>query len=423
MFRVTKFKKISRVAPGLIAVLLAIFMMLPGIAGANCIGDVTGTVFGCGDTVTESCTFDDNMVCPAGHGLIVGADDITINGNDYSISGAKTCVSGEANDAGIESVCHSGVTIMNLEVKNFCHGIEMRGCGATPAAGNTIQDCEIHDNGDASASGSQTHGIKWNGIKESLITGCTVYNQGGDFTASGPPGGMGIYLCKGDDNEWSYNHVYNNKKSGMFMRCAPWRTWLHHNCAHDNNHAGIRGMCIKNYDGLCEYNYCYGDKKGPGIMYGGPIDDPDGGGPYPNLVRNNVCKGNWTHGIEFSREAWWAEFYDNVACENNVSGTGKEDIYVQDFCVVVGADSNTCATDYGFDDATALAGGYTGCTYGCNCDLNGDGVVSRADLKLFKMAWGDEGCWLDADFNGDGKVDRKDYRIFRRGYGDRTPFK
>ena len=61
----------------LVAAVFLIFFV--GNAHAGCIGE-SGTDFGCGDTVTESCTFDEDLSCPAGHGLIIGADGITIDG-------------------------------------------------------------------------------------------------------------------------------------------------------------------------------------------------------------------------------------------------------------------------------------------------------------------------------------------------------
>ena len=431
-----------------------------------CAGGFDGYV--CGDTVTESCTFEAGLSCPAGHGLIVGAESITIDGDGYFISGAKACIGGEDNHAGIYMNKNpdddlNDVTIKNLEVKNFCHGIWMGKSGPTSVlntTGNTIECCEIHDNGDSTVGGSQTQGIKWNGVSDSVIKNCKVYNQEGDIEASGPPGAFGVYLCKGNYNEWCYNEVYNNKKAGFFMRCAPEHTWLHHNYAHNNPFGGIRGQCIKNYDGLVEYNYCINNVGEGGTAWAGEYGIMFGGADVrPNVVRYNTCKWNRV-GIEFSREAWVGELWENTVCENT-----EWDIYVQDWAAVIG-DYNTCDTAYNYTDASATSGCFYACDtvvdtdndgirdtlphtgtpldncrltenpgqldsdrdgYGnaCDCDLNNDDVVNLTDLRMFKDAWRSEcvgnGC-LDADLNGDGKVDRKDYRIFRSRYGDTAPF-
>ena len=70
----------------LVAAVFLIFFV--GNAHAGCIGE-SGTDFGCGATVTESCTFDEDLSCPAGHGLIIGADGITIDGQTFKKSSIK----------------------------------------------------------------------------------------------------------------------------------------------------------------------------------------------------------------------------------------------------------------------------------------------------------------------------------------------
>ena len=348
------------------ALTLGIFLAAPGKVNAGCVGATTTFEFG--DTVTESCNFDGDMkrsdTGAAGHGLIVGATGITIGGNGYCLDGeVKACVGGETNDAGIymnktPDDDLKNVTIKNLEVKNFCHGIWMQKSGPGTLAnttGNTIECCEIHDNGDSTVGGSQTQGIKWNNVSESVITNCTVYNQGGDPTASGPPGAFGIYLCGGDDNEWCYNEIYDTDKAGIFLRCSPWRAHIHHNYVHHNPFAGIRCQCINDRDFMVEYNYCVnniGEGSGEwlggyGIFFGGADADP-------NTVRYNVCKSNRV-GIAFERESWCGYVYENTACENT-----DYDIYVQDYADVTG-DCNTCDTTYNYTDTSATSG----CLYAC----------------------------------------------------------
>jgi hypothetical protein len=345
---------------------LMVFLTGPAKVNADCVGATTTFYFG--DTVTESCTFDGDMLRSdtgtAGHGLIIGTPGITIDGNGFCLDGeVKACVGGETNDAGIymnktPDDDLNNVTIKNLEVKNFCHGIWMQksGPGGLPdTTGNTIECCEVHDNGDNDVPGSQTQAIKWNNVSESVITNCKVYNQEGDPTASGPPGAFGIYLCGGDDNEWCYNEVYDTNKAGLFLRCSPWRAWLHHNYLHHNPFAGIRCQCINDRAFTVEYNYCYknrGAGSGPwsggyGIFFGGANADP-------NCVRYNVCKENFV-GISFERESWCGHVYENTACQNR-----DWDIYVQDWATVTG-NCNTCDTAYNYTDTNATSG----CLYAC----------------------------------------------------------
>jgi PKD repeat protein len=272
-----------------------------------------------------------------------------------------------------------GVTIKNLEVKNFCHGIWMQKSGPDTLpdmTGCLIECCKVHDNGDCDVSGSQTHGIKWNNVSNSEIRDCEVYNQCGDPDASGPPGAFGIYLCGGDDNEWHHNEVYDTVKAGLFLRCAPWRAWLHHNYLHDNPFAGIRCQCVHDRDFIVEYNLCI-DNVGPGsgvwlggygIFFGGADADP-------NIARYNICKGNRV-GIAFEREAWVGEVYGNTACENI-----DYDIYVQNYANITG-NRNACDNAYNYTDADAESGCLYACEDGPQADFSADPKSGIAPLSV-----------------------------------------
>jgi PKD repeat protein len=414
-----------------------------------------------GDTVTESCTFANGMDRPTGqtgHGLIVGADDITIDGAGYCLDGVvKNCIAGEDYDAGIYSVAHSEVTINDLEIKNFCHGIYLAGDpgSGVPADGCTVECCDIHDNG-VNESEVRTGGIWQNNVFNSFIRNCKVYKNEGDPTASSPPGGFGIYLCFGEDNEWSGNEVYENRKAGMFFRGMPKGTWVHHNYAHDNNFGGIRGMCMNTEGSLVEYNYCSDDNVGPGIMFGGP----GGQDAEPNIARYNICRENETYGIEFSRGiiSDKGECYENTACGN----LGGYDIYVKPGVTIPG-NCNTCDTTHNYNDQ-----GATGCMYDCStvvdsdgdgvrdysypgsglkidnccltpnpdqrdtngdgygnicdCDLDNNGVVGMSDFNIFRDDWLQHGFCLDSDFDGNGYVGMADFSIFHGRWQTYAPF-
>jgi len=372
--QVNKGVNLEKIETLLLFTVMALMVSLTGPVKVNagCVGSTQ--IFEFGDTVTESCTFDSDMLRSdtgaAGHGLIVGAADITIDGNGYCLDGeVKTCVGGEDNDAGIyveknTTDLINNVTIRNLEVRNFCHGIQFikRGPGSIPdMTGCLIECCEVHDNGDCGVGGSQTMGIKWNNVSNSEIRDCKVYNQCGDPAASGPPGAFGIYLCGGDDNEWHHNEVYDTVKAGLFLRCSPWRAHIHHNYVHENPFAGIRCQCINDRDFTVEYNYCYNNRGagsgswagGYGIFFGGANADP-------NCCRYNVCKENFV-GISFERESWCGYLYENTACQNTDNDGVPNDINVQSGAAVTG-DCNTCDFATGYNDTSAASGG---CLYAC----------------------------------------------------------
>jgi len=104
------------VLPGLV---VFVILLLTGTnASAGCIGGITGTDYQCGDTVIESCTFNEDLRCQTKYGLITGADGITINGAGYSIT-----TSGGSDEEGIHNQGCNNITIKNLNIRGFCFGI------------------------------------------------------------------------------------------------------------------------------------------------------------------------------------------------------------------------------------------------------------------------------------------------------------
>ena len=68
------------------AVTIVLLSFMTGISGAEhaCITD-DGTAFFCGDTVTASCMLTGDMTCQTtGCGLVIGADNITIDGAGHA---------------------------------------------------------------------------------------------------------------------------------------------------------------------------------------------------------------------------------------------------------------------------------------------------------------------------------------------------
>jgi parallel beta-helix repeat protein len=140
------------------AILVVIFLMsFIGTVSAGCVGDVTGTDYGCGDTVIESCTFNENLTCPEG-GLNIGADGITIDGNGYTLSGT-----GGSGKQGIRNGGCDDVAIKNLDVMDFCFGFYFTG----------VNNCSIKNNRISYGVGS---GIWLHGSFYNEIAGNHIYH-------------------------------------------------------------------------------------------------------------------------------------------------------------------------------------------------------------------------------------------------------
>ena len=167
------------------SVILVLLLLAAGVGAgtvsAKDCGD--GIVCDCGDTVVGGWTLTKGMVCPEGHGLIIGADDIVIDGNGYAIDGVSqgTCDGFGIARSGIYNKAYDGITIRNLEIRNFCNGIYLRYDDETGGKVEriTIEDCEIHHNGADTGNDNGVHGIKAIGVFESIIRNNKVHDNKG----------------------------------------------------------------------------------------------------------------------------------------------------------------------------------------------------------------------------------------------------
>jgi len=346
----------------------------------GCVGLVTGHVYRCGETITESCIFNGSMRCESGQGLSIGVDGITIDGNGYAITGNKaacncaisifpTFVTGEyypANHSAVVIIRHKNVVIKNLEIKNFCTGIAIRG-SQTPGYEAThirVTDCNVHDNGKPDMI---THGIHMVGTRYCDITRNTIHNNDGSV-CSCDGGGNGIFTMggstysDGNDNTFTYNDLYENEKAGFFTKMQCKNNVISHNNITGNGVGGIVLRCACTDNTIVEHNYI-ADNYGTGIFfratnntirYNTVINNRNGSSwtscGYPTL---SVCEHGT--GIRVQDTAVDAKIYNNTICGNDAWD-------IKDYSGILVGDDNTCDTTFrNYNDT-----GTTGCTFNCS---------------------------------------------------------
>lgn len=95
----------------------------------------------CGQTITQNTVLTADVgPCPAnlGNGIIIGADNITLDLNGHQVLGTP----GLLNDAaGIYVFRRTGVTVKNGTVRDFDCGVAIEG-----GSGNTVTSIYAHDN-------------------------------------------------------------------------------------------------------------------------------------------------------------------------------------------------------------------------------------------------------------------------------------
>ena len=352
---------------------------------AACVGWHTDKEYKCThsvlNTVEESCTFNGNMGCPAGQGLIVGRDGITIDGNGHVIimNGTASCTS--ESDCGILNSGYDNVKITNLEVVRFCNGIYLNG-ESDPIYGNSIQNCIVRDNGASRAEGF--HGIKMRYVYDSTIRNNIIK---GTIAHVNPnpgceDGGNGIFMYQCCDNDITEgNEIYGNKKGGIFMKAQSNRNNISYNDVYENGQGGIIVRCKSSNDNTIEHNEVL-NNYGSGIFIGGNSNklrnnavwnNRDGGPYYADFV------GGHGYGINIGRSDGSEDnkLYDNIICEND---------YL-DIFVVSGVDGNT-GTD-NFCDTTTENYKDSNVTIGCRYPC--PGPMPDLNITEVEVGWDVEG--------------------------------
>jgi hypothetical protein len=91
----------------------------------------------CGDTITTDTTLHHNLVNCPNNGIIVGADDVTLDLNYHRIDGNGTPTAGCTGtcDVGVDIDGHDGVTVVHGSVRQFGDGVIARAARHTRLLG------------------------------------------------------------------------------------------------------------------------------------------------------------------------------------------------------------------------------------------------------------------------------------------------
>ena len=81
----------------------------------------------CGETITADTTLTSDLVdCPS-NGIVIGADDITLDLNGHTVAGngvpVRRCPGNEICDVGVANDGHDGITVRNGSVRGFASGV------------------------------------------------------------------------------------------------------------------------------------------------------------------------------------------------------------------------------------------------------------------------------------------------------------
>jgi parallel beta-helix repeat protein len=158
----------------------------PEVVG--CVGETR--TFVCGDTITESCTFNGDIYSTETVGFTIGADNITIDGNGYHLIGPGE----QSGEEAIHCEGHQGIVIKNLGI-DYYFGVFFQN-----VIGSEVSNCDIsYDYGS---------GIwLWSSSGNELV--------GNDIGPGG--GGHGILLWDSSDNTIKENDIQTLLGGGVFV--------------------------------------------------------------------------------------------------------------------------------------------------------------------------------------------------------------
>jgi large repetitive protein len=125
----------SHAAPATL-VLLAVVLAVAVVAlTALSRADAAPKQLSCGTTITTDTTLDSDLVDCTHHGIVIGADDLTLDLNGHTITGdgdkTKPCPKDEFCDSGVLNEGHDGVTVRDGAVRGFANGVAVFKARAT----------------------------------------------------------------------------------------------------------------------------------------------------------------------------------------------------------------------------------------------------------------------------------------------------
>jgi parallel beta-helix repeat protein len=280
---------------------------------------------GCGEIIVKSTLVMNDLVDCGGFGLIVGADNITIDLNGHLIDGVDL-------DAGILNNGYDGVTIVNGTISQFYYGVQLN----PGTAGNVIAGLRLESNSEAGIllSDADQNG-QGNTIRDNILSANGVgiwlasntrYTLVRDNLISGN-GADGVLLEFASDNQIEANEIASSGGFGIALVGGGDNAVVGNTLTSNGNYAITVGEELLPSDGnLIEGNtieqgsggIIVADSGGTQIQFNS-VNGTTGPGislelAHDTLVLGNDFGGN-AGGIDISESS------DNLIEGNNASGT------------------------------------------------------------------------------------------------------
>jgi parallel beta-helix repeat protein len=254
----------------------------------------------CGDTITSDTVLTNDLLnCPS-DGIVIGANDITLNCQRHTISGTGI-------GAGILAVSRQNITIKNCTVQNFTRGIRFDSTTQSQLVKNT-------------ANNNSYFGISLTFSSNNILTSNTAYNNSFDgFILSSfsnfntlisnvakSNNRHGFTLDVSSNNTLKSNGAYDNNRDGFSLSSS--NNTLTSNVAERNNNDGFILFSNSN-------NNLIGNLATDNEFSGLDLVSSSN-----NTLIGNLVQDNKNHGFRLSQSSSNNTLKSNIAYNNSFDG-------------------------------------------------------------------------------------------------------
>jgi parallel beta-helix repeat protein len=302
----------------------AIFVL--GVAGLITLGasQASASHVSCGDTITADTTLDSDLIDCPDNGIVIGADDITLDLNGHTIDGdgelREDCPEDEICDDGVVALDHARVTIRDGSLREFALGVLVAGASET-----RLLDLTVSRNmfpgvviGESTGTELRRSLISANGL-DTDEAGIVVFHAAESRIARNSisdNGDIGVFAEGADDTIFDRNELSGNREAAMLLDASNRNVFDRNRVARNGegitvggdentitrNHvvdsrAGVEGgglgiFVASGHDNLVEGNFVAGASR-IGIQVSLLPEELEGGTPaIDTVVRRNDLRGN-----------------------------------------------------------------------------------------------------------------------------------
>jgi parallel beta-helix repeat protein len=278
----------------------------------------------CGDTITTDATLHHDLVNCPNNGIVIGADDVTLDLNYHRIDGDGIPAAGcdpetEFCDVGVLNDGHDGVTIVHGSVRQFLVGVWGLGVSHNRILGISSSGNECCGLGffrgtrSLVRNSSGSHTAREGGPGMFLIASHDVRVLHNSFRDNGH---QGILVDDSTDNLIKGNLLAHNPNFGIILEGAD-RNRVRRNRSVRNGEAGIF-ILAGNRNVIARNRVSHARGNGIGVD----------GGDHNVIARNSVRDTEGVDGIRvgFARRGGMG----NVVRRNHIRGAAEDGVHVDD---------------------------------------------------------------------------------------------